>query len=641
MRVVPPGACAYILCAVLAAGLCAAPAVRPDAGTPWAAVALLAFLYAVCEQLTRCPLMGHRAPADMGSFVPVLLAGTFLLSPSAAALVAVPGALAGRVGRRPAWPRRVWHAAQLALSAFAAGHVFRALAPGGGGRPVEAADFPYALLPAVAGALAFCCVLGLLECGVLVTAERMPAGTACAGLPRTVAPYLAHGLAGLLMSVLWLSPYGPVAALLVLLPMYISCWMYAQYHRERTAHRSTIRALVQAVDIKDRYTRGHGERVGRASALIAGELGMADDRLEAVRFAGLLHDIGKLGVPTRLLRKDGPLTPEERRVIELHPEYGHEIVRGIAFLEEARAAILHHHERLDGSGYPYGLSGHRIPEFARVVAVADAFDAMTSNRSYRRARPVEAAVTELRRCAGTQFDPRMVRALARAIDRHGWHPAVTADMPPRPPAAPDPGREAPEEPGREATAGPGRDPGPQPSSSGPHPSSRKSGAHPSSRHPGPQPSSRGSGPQSGWKPGPPAVPDRSPDLSPDLSPDFSPDLSPDLSPDFSPDRSPDLSPDLSPGLSADRSPDRSPDSGRPSAPDCGPPSAQESAPDSAPSPAPPSVPESVPDPVPESVPEAGPATPGRHSGPEPARGAVIPRGRGRRPAGASSEDGHR
>jgi HD-GYP domain-containing protein (c-di-GMP phosphodiesterase class II) len=126
------------------------------------------------------------------------------------------------------------------------------------------------------------------------------------------------------------------------------------------------------------------------------------------------------------------------------------MVRGIGFLGEARSAILHHHERLDGSGYPYGLTGSQIPEFARVVAVADAFDAMTSTRSYRRARPVPAALEELARCAGAQFDPRMVRALTRALDRHGWHPAVTADLapaavPPMPPAHPSDtvGRRAP------------------------------------------------------------------------------------------------------------------------------------------------------------------------------------------------------
>ncbi|MEU8568451.1 HD-GYP domain-containing protein [Streptomyces pathocidini] len=426
MRAVPPMARAYILCAVLAAAACAAPALRPGAGTPWGAVALLALLYAACEQLTRCPFMGRRAPTGMGSFVPVLLAGAFLLPPSAAALVAVPGALLGRVEQHPVWLRRLWHAGQLPLASCAAAHAFGA-SPGGG-HVLGAAGFPYALLPACAGAAAFCLVLAVLDGGILVTAERRSPRTAWRGLLlRSLAPYLVHGLAGLMMAVLWRSPYGPVASLLVLLPMYVSCWVFAQYHRERAAHQATIRALVQAVDIKDRYTRGHSERVGRASVMIARELGMDEHRQEVLRFAGILHDVGKLGVPTRLLRKDGPLTPEERRIIELHPEYGHEMVRGIGFLGEARAAILHHHERMDGRGYPYGLAGARIPEYARVVAVADAFDAMTSTRSYRRARPVDTAVAELRRCAGAQFDPRMVRALARAIDRHGWHPAVTAD----------------------------------------------------------------------------------------------------------------------------------------------------------------------------------------------------------------------
>jgi putative nucleotidyltransferase with HDIG domain len=246
--------------------------------------------------------------------------------------------------------------------------------------------------------------------------------------------------------------------------MCVSWWAFAQYHRERAAHQATIRALVQAVEIKDGYTRGHGERVGQASMMIARELGMDDERVEVLRFAGILHDVGKLGVPTRLLRKDGPLTPEERRIIELHPEYGHEMVRGISFLGEARAAVLHHHERMDGSGYPYGLVGDRIPESARVVAVADAFDAMTSTRSYRRARPVEAAVAELERCAGAQFDPRMVEALVRALGRHGWHPVVTADEvpPPRPPGPPGTGTGPEAARGASPAAGPGQPQGTSP-----------------------------------------------------------------------------------------------------------------------------------------------------------------------------------
>ncbi|WP_369376488.1 HD-GYP domain-containing protein [Streptomyces sp. cg36] len=434
-RTLNRGARGVLLGAVVAAGAVVLPLART--AVPWGALGLLAALYALCEWPARCPFLAGRATVAVpsGSFFPVLLAAAFLLPPGAAALAAVPGALLAPVAEAPETPRRIWRAARLALAGSAAAwtHLLLGGRTALGGTPAAPApDFPYALLPAAAAALVFCLVLTALDGLILWTAERLPARTAWRGLlPRSLAPYGVHGLAGLMMAVLWRSPYGPPAALLVLLPMYVSCWVFAQYHREHAAHQATIRALVQAVDIKDTYTRGHSERVGLASVLIARELGMAEDRLEVLRFAGILHDVGKLGVPTRLLRKDGPLTPQERAVIELHPEYGHEMVRGIGFLGEARAAILHHHERLDGSGYPYGLRGPQIPEFARVVAVADAFDAMTSTRSYSRARPVGAAVEELRRCAGRQFDPQMVGALVRALDRHGWHPAVTADEPDR------------------------------------------------------------------------------------------------------------------------------------------------------------------------------------------------------------------
>ncbi|MET7477759.1 HD domain-containing phosphohydrolase [Streptomyces sp. NPDC005648] len=416
MEAVPARARVYVACAVLCALLCVLP--LPRTPTPWWAVLLLAVVYAACEQAAA-----HWRFA--GTFYPVLLAGAFLLPPSAAALVPLPGVLLARVEQRPYALRRLWRVAQLALSVWAAGSVHCAL---GGRDALVGSVLPCALLPAGAAVLAFCLASALLDGGILAAAERIPLRRAWRGLfVRSLAPVSVHGLAGLMMAVLWRSPFGPVAALLVLLPMCVSWWVFAQYHRERAAHQATIRALVQAVDIKDGYTRGHSERVGQASMMIARELGMDDERVEVLRFAGILHDVGKLGVPTRLLRKDGPLTAEERRVIELHPEYGHEMVRGIGFLGEARAAVLHHHERLDGSGYPYGLRGAHIPESARVVAVADAFDAMTSTRSYRRARPVPVALEELERCAGAQFDPRMVAALVRALVRDGWHPTVTAD----------------------------------------------------------------------------------------------------------------------------------------------------------------------------------------------------------------------
>ncbi|MFD7130074.1 HD-GYP domain-containing protein [Streptomyces sp. NPDC059894] len=429
MGEIPVRARVYVVCVALGALPCLLP--LPSVRTPWWAVPLLAALYAGGERIARRRFAG--------TFYPVLLAGAFLLPPYAAALVPLPGALLSAVEQRPCLPRRICRAAHLAIAVWAAARVHGAL---DARHAVEASDFPQVFLPAGAAVLVFCAVLAALDGSILALAEGLPPTRVWCGLFRgSLAPVAVHGLAGLMMAVLWHSPYGPVAALLVLFPMAVSWWMFAQYHRERAAHQATIRALVQAVDIKDGYTRGHSERVGQASMMIARELGMDEGRVEVLRFAGILHDVGKLGVPTRLLRKDGPLTPEERRVIELHPEYGHEITRGISFLGEARSAILHHHERVDGSGYPYGLVGSQIPECARVVAVADAFDAMTSTRSYSRARPVAVALEELQRCSGSQFDPRMVAALVRVIGREGWRPVVTADepRPTVPPPAPVPG----------------------------------------------------------------------------------------------------------------------------------------------------------------------------------------------------------
>lgn len=438
VKVIPRAARVYIGCALLGAGACALPALHPGASTPWSTLALLAALYALCELPARCPLLGRAVggsvPMGTGSFFPVLLAAALLLPPAAAALASLPGSLLTRVDEPPPHPAAPGAPPPPPSPSGPPPGPPRPSTPP---TPSDAAPTPptsrTCCSPCGAAALTFCLVLTALDGGIRATADGVHPRAAWRGLlGRALAPHTVHGLAGLMMAVLWRSTYGPVSALYVLLPMYISCWVFAQYHRERAAHQATIRALVQAVDIKDRYTRGHSERVGHASVLIARELGMTDDRLDVVRFAGILHDVGKLGVPTRVLRKDGPLTPEERRVIELHPEYGHEMVRGIGFLGEARDAILHHHERMDGTGYPYGLRGEEIPEFARVVAVADAFDAMTSTRSYSRARPVPTAVAELERCA-SHFDPRMVTALVQALDRHGWQPAVTADETSPPP----------------------------------------------------------------------------------------------------------------------------------------------------------------------------------------------------------------
>jgi hypothetical protein len=434
-RALPLAARVYIGFVLATALGCVLPHL-PDAhwGAQWFRTVVLALLFAGCDRLGQGAtgrtgaadgLGGSSGPdgptaASEVAHFPVLLAGVILLPPAAAALIVLPGALLAPAAP-PRTVRRAWNAAQLALSCFVAAQVFRAL---DGPRMLADQRLPALLLPAMLAALTFCLVNGMLMAGVLSMAEpdRQP-GLWRAVLLRCPASALGNGLVGLMTAVLWEGPYGVFAAVPALLPLGLASWVTTQARREQSAHRATVRALVQAVEIKDDYTRGHSERVGLAAVLMARELRMAERRVASLRVAGTLHDVGKLGVPTRLLRKSGPLTDAEYREVVQHPEYGHELVRGIGFLGEARAGILHHHERMDGRGYPHGLAGAAIPEFARVIAVADAFDSMTSTRSYRRGRPVHEAVAELERCAGSQFDPVMVTALARALEQHGWQPA--------------------------------------------------------------------------------------------------------------------------------------------------------------------------------------------------------------------------
>ena len=179
--------------------------------------------------------------------------------------------------------------------------------------------------------------------------------------------------------------------------------------RKQTVYYQTISSLANALEARDAYTRGHSERVTLLALALGRKLGLDLEELELIRQAGLLHDIGKIGIPDGVLNKQSKLSAEERTEIENHPEFGNNILGQLNFLEEASKAILHHHERYDGTGYPAGLLGTEIPVVARIIAVADSWDAMTSDRPYRRAMKRAVAVQEIRRNAGTQFDPQVVR----------------------------------------------------------------------------------------------------------------------------------------------------------------------------------------------------------------------------------------
>jgi putative nucleotidyltransferase with HDIG domain len=401
----------------------------PFGGIAWPTLVVLAVLYLICEA-SPVPISPRKHTWSAGS--PVILAAVVLLGPVGAAIV---GATAAFNTRRDLHVvRRMFNGAMWALAAYCAASAY--IAAGGYAGVPTSTSFPAIIVPFAVAAIA----LGLVNYVLVITvlwltpAEGPSATRSGRQVLSAFVPDLGFAIVGLMMAALW-RVVGPFSAVLVLVPLYVARWAVAQYVAQQEAHEATMAALCQAVETKDFYTRGHSERVSKASVMIAREIGFRSERIEAIRHAGMLHDIGKLGVPTTVLQKAGALTEEEFAAIQLHPMRGLEIVREIGFLDEALAGIMHHHERVDGKGYPLGLAGDEIPEFARVIGVADAFDSMTSARSYRGARPVEEALAELRKWSGAQFDPVMVDAFVAALSRERWQP-------PEPVAAPE-GQSAP------------------------------------------------------------------------------------------------------------------------------------------------------------------------------------------------------
>jgi diguanylate cyclase (GGDEF)-like protein len=183
---------------------------------------------------------------------------------------------------------------------------------------------------------------------------------------------------------------------------------------DKAARYRAAASLAKAVDARDTYTGSHSERVGELSAKVATRLGLGAEQVELTRLAGSLHDLGKLAIPEEILRKPGTLTDSERLVLERHPQIGFRMLDSLG-VDPVADLVLHHHERWDGTGYPDGLRGEQIPLGARIIFVTDAYDAMTSDRIYRPKRSARAALAELERCAGTQFDPGIVAAFAEEL----------------------------------------------------------------------------------------------------------------------------------------------------------------------------------------------------------------------------------
>jgi HD domain len=421
---ISPAARFYIGAVVLAAVVLVARTPRPPIGPvvthighPWAALVVLQALFLVCDSV-RTQMTSRQTKWSPSSSA--TLAAAVLLGPAAAAYV---GAMS-LVSLRPQVQlgQRLFNGAMHALCGLAAGSAYLAINHEVGKLNPDSQPISRILLAFAVAAT----VHVLTNHGLIWGIYRLNRAT---GVLRAEAPEsslslllasdLGYASLGLVIASLWMI-MGWFSAVIVLVPLFVARWAMAQFAEKERAYTATMNALCQAVETKDYYTRGHGDRVSRGAVMIARQIGMNSARTEAIKFAGMLHDVGKLGVPTQVLQKTGALTEDEFAAIQLHPMRGLEIVREIGFLFEALNGIMHHHERIDGRGYPMGLAGHEIPEFARVIAVADAFDSMTSTRSYREAKGIDQAVVELRKGAGTQFDPVVVEAFIAALGWLGW-----------------------------------------------------------------------------------------------------------------------------------------------------------------------------------------------------------------------------
>lgn len=190
------------------------------------------------------------------------------------------------------------------------------------------------------------------------------------------------------------------------------------YKQLEQAYMESIQTLRYTVEAKDTYTRGHSDRVSEYSVLIGEALGLPEDDIKKLKLGGLFHDIGKIGVPDSILQKEGKLSDDEYSEIKNHPSIGAHILSTASIFQDILPIVKHHHERYDGKGYPSQLAGENIPYLARITAVADTFDAMTTKRSYRDSLPLDYVISEFERCKGTQFDPKIADVFLDILKNH-------------------------------------------------------------------------------------------------------------------------------------------------------------------------------------------------------------------------------
>lgn len=333
--------------------------------------------------------------------------------PALAMLITALGALIAEIieGKK-SWYKVIFNTTEYALSAGIAGLVYQYT-----GGMIGFQNFFKFAFPAALCALTYCLVNSILVTIVISFSQDSKISTVWRiNIKEMIPSYVAEAPMGFLMAIVYVD-VGMIGILLFFLPLLLARRSFELYTKMRKMYLDTIRALAAAIDAKDPYTKGHSERVAEISVALAQELNLSDRDIENIEYTALLHDIGKIGIADSILGKTSGLTDEEFDKIKEHTIMGAKIIEPVDFLKNSYEAIYHHHEKYNGQGYPDGLKNESIPILARIIAAADAFDAMSSDRPYRKKLNKDKILKELKDQSGKQFDPEIVKALISILNR--------------------------------------------------------------------------------------------------------------------------------------------------------------------------------------------------------------------------------
>ncbi len=307
--------------------------------------------------------------------------------------------------------KHVFNSSQLAVSSGTAALLYQYFSP-------PLADITINHFFAFIASIAVFFVLNIIFVTMILsfTQKEKPSTIWLTNIKWATLTFLSMAPLGALIAVIYIN-IGFWGLVLFLLPLIIARHSFQSYISMREAFLDTIKSLSLAIDAKDPYTKGHSSRVADYVTALSRELNLPADRVEFLHYIAMIHDVGKVTVPEHILKKEAPLSPEEDSIMKTHSPAGAEIIKDVKYFAPGSDIIRHHHERWDGAGYPNRLRGEEIPEGARILSVADAFDAMTSDRPYRKAMKPQVALRELQGCSGAQFDPEVVRAFTHIYPR--------------------------------------------------------------------------------------------------------------------------------------------------------------------------------------------------------------------------------